>query len=113
MYYYSSFSTEVVFHCLPKMPNVEKLAQKKRLLMTNKVVISFVEDLSSYNPKQLGIPDLHINIAVVPLPSGILFQPFNNIFNFFNILKLFFSSLRIVSNQIVYGETTWIDWTFG
>ena len=53
------------------MPNIDNFSHKKRVVLGNKVMISWVEDMSNFDSKLLKQFDVAVNIIVSPTPSGL------------------------------------------
>jgi len=69
--YYATYDYEIIFHVCSLMPNIDKLTHKKRLLTNDKVLITWVEDLTNYDTKHTKQYDISMNIVISPMSSGL------------------------------------------
>lgn len=69
--YYSTYAYELVFHVATLIPNIGGVAKKKELIDSNKLIISWVDDIETYDSSnQLG-HEVPVNIIIIPLESGL------------------------------------------
>jgi len=69
--YYADVATEAIFHVSTMMPNRGgSQLHKRKLILADRVLISWVEDILEYHFEQLEDCKAGVNIVINPLPSG-------------------------------------------